>query len=149
MLQQNCRSEDVICRFGGDEFMILLLETGLEDAKKFTVRLMEATSSLKLEAGDTKLDFIPTISIGVATYNGEDNLDHQKLIEISDKALYNSKNKGRDCASFYEWGTSSDYDIVRPSRSDYEMEQTPINIEETKQVLKQASGLFNRASNLQ
>ena len=124
LLQRNCRSEDVICRFGGDEFMILLPETTLKDAQHFALRLMGATANLKISHQDITSDFLPTISVGVAVYNGDSDIGYEEFISISDKALYHSKNNGRNCCSLFEYGTSSDFLLFTNQNEDKKLSTT-------------------------
>jgi diguanylate cyclase (GGDEF)-like protein len=83
------RKSDVVARFGGEEFTILLPETNLEKAKKFSVRLKKAIHS------DIILKkYNLTVSGGIAQFKKGDN--EKKLKERADKALYEAKETGRD-----------------------------------------------------
>lgn len=83
------RKSDVVARFGGEEFIILLPETGLERAKKFAARLKKAIHS------DIILKkYNLTISGGITQFKTGDN--KKKFKERVDKALYEAKETGRD-----------------------------------------------------
>jgi len=83
------RKSDIVARFGGEEFIILLPETSLEKAKLFATRLKRAVHS---DAVLKKHNL--TISGGITQYKEKDN--KKKLKERVDKALYQAKETGRD-----------------------------------------------------
>lgn len=91
------RTTDIVGRFGGEEFLIALPDTGPEDAALFAERLRQAV----LRYGRRELrrfgDEPPTISIGVCPIAPDDTLD--AAIERADRALYVSKSRGRNCFS--------------------------------------------------
>ncbi len=92
--QQTLREVDVIGRLGGEEFAILLPETGIGEAAEAAERLKEAIENTKvpLESG-LPLQF--TVSIGVSSLTSkEDNMD--VLLNRADQALYQAKNAGRN-----------------------------------------------------
>ncbi|MFA5070759.1 MAG: GGDEF domain-containing protein [Candidatus Pacearchaeota archaeon] len=83
------RKSDIVARFGGEEFMILLPETNLEKANLFAARLKRAVHS---DAVLKKHNL--NISGGITQYKEKDN--KKKLKERVDKALYQAKETGRD-----------------------------------------------------
>ncbi len=83
------RKSDIVARFGGEEFIILLPETSLEKAKLFAGRLKKAIHS---DAVLKKHNL--TVSGGITQYKERDN--KKKLKERVDKALYQAKETGRD-----------------------------------------------------
>lgn len=87
------RKVDVMCRFGGEEFIILLPETEESEAAHAAERICTAISSgrIKSEKGTVKV----TVSIGVAELNQSYN-SIEKLISAADKALYTAKESGRN-----------------------------------------------------
>lgn len=94
------RSQDIIARFGGEEFIILLPQTHLRQAQDIAERLRRAIADDYLEL-DTlqKLKF--TVSIGVAEF-GQKNRDLQSVIRMADQALYQAKSAGRNQISTYK-----------------------------------------------
>lgn len=89
VLKQQIRKSDIVARFGGEEFVILLPETNLEKAKKFAARLRRAIHS------DAILKkYKLTVSGGIAQYKNKDS--KKKFKERVDKALYMAKESGRD-----------------------------------------------------
>lgn len=94
ILRETLRTVDIVGRIGGEEFAILLPETGSDRAIEVAERLREkvAGTEVVLAAG---LPLRFTVSIGVATLQGKDsNIDI--LLNQSDKALYRAKESGRN-----------------------------------------------------
>ncbi len=88
-LVQNCRKADIIARWGGEEFLIILPKTSLEKAVLFSKKL-----NIAMQNHPFSYTFSNTCSIGVSQYNTNDTLE--SLIERADKALYLAKNNGRN-----------------------------------------------------
>ncbi len=87
------RETDTPCRYGGEEFTIILEETDTEGAMLIANRIREKVKSLSFESEAGK--FNCSLSIGVATWP-KDATEKQELIDLADKALYYSKENGRD-----------------------------------------------------
>ncbi|ACM92864.1 diguanylate cyclase/phosphodiesterase [Nautilia profundicola AmH] len=97
-LKKSVRKTDVVSRFGGDEFLVLLKDIhSIEDVIIYTQRILE---EIKKEIEINSKKYYVTGSIGISIYpdNGED-LD--KLIIYADIAMYQSKNDGKDRFNFY------------------------------------------------
>ncbi len=103
MVTQACsvvlRKVDILCRFGGEEFVVLLPETRLDEAVIAAERIRRSIADQKLttENGEVKV----TASIGVAEFEtkGETLLN---LVDKVDKALYQAKGEGRNCVRVYK-----------------------------------------------
>ena len=97
LLQSWTRNTDLPCRYGGEEFGIILRETDLEGAVQTAERLREALEELQLRH---KRDPVPvTASLGVSSMSlclNPVELDHTWLIESADGALYEAKKSGRN-----------------------------------------------------
>jgi diguanylate cyclase (GGDEF)-like protein len=91
---KNLRTDDVLGRYGGEEFVILLPETKLEDAKFIAerLRLLVAETPIKTEIGLIHT----TISIGVATRGKASRLTTDQLLSRADRAMYRAKQAGRN-----------------------------------------------------
>jgi diguanylate cyclase (GGDEF)-like protein len=93
-MRQTVRNEDIVCRYGGEEFVIILPEITLEDAIERAELVRRMVSELRLRfRGETLREV--TISIGVALYpQNADSLE--QLLRIADRALYEAKHQGRN-----------------------------------------------------
>lgn len=92
-LSERFRSSDIVCRYGGEEFVIVLPDTTLETAKQKAELLCQDIRQRVFHAGANIVKI--TLSIGVA-YAGYHNNDHKLLLYAADAALYAAKNQGRD-----------------------------------------------------
>jgi diguanylate cyclase (GGDEF)-like protein len=89
------RASDVACRYGGEEFAIVLVDTTGPEAVRACERIAEALRALTLESEDGQPLGPITASFGVATTIGI-GLDRPGLIAAADRALYAAKREGRD-----------------------------------------------------
>ncbi len=87
------REQDVIGRFGGEEFLIILPETPLEGAVALAERIRHSVATAELAHGDHRLS--ATVSIGVGEF-GRHGSDWKKLLQMTDKAMYRAKKSGRN-----------------------------------------------------
>ncbi len=88
LFRQNVRSSDVVARTGGDEFVILLVDTNHASAEQFIVRLIDrAFTEVFLPVGDGEL-FPVTVSLGAA---GSDAFSHDMLLKEADHRMYAAK----------------------------------------------------------
>lgn len=93
-LRENLRKEDIACRYGGEEFCILLCESSLENTVRRAEQLRVGVSCLTVQYGGQPLGVV-TVSIGVACFptHGSTLSD---LIGAADTALYQAKADGRN-----------------------------------------------------
>ena len=91
-LDQETRGDDVLFRWGGEEFLILLSNCTIDQARTSAERFRSSIEELALYRGDTTLKV--TISIGIAQLQDGENID--SLISRADKALYLAKKNGRN-----------------------------------------------------
>jgi diguanylate cyclase (GGDEF)-like protein/PAS domain S-box-containing protein len=94
------RRVDLIGRYGGEEFAILLPETDLNAAARIAERLRTEISGTRI--GTDRGPLSVTISLGVATIHSTTN-DLGSLLEAADSAMYAAKQAGRDCVRLYQW----------------------------------------------
>ena len=93
VVHQSCRSSDFVFRYGGEEFLVVLVDTAREAALAAAEKLggeIRRHAFAIPEAGSLRI----TASIGVATFDGHP--DYAYLIDRADKALYQAKQAGRD-----------------------------------------------------
>ncbi len=98
VIKENTRQIDLVGRYGGEEFAILLPETSKEGAYQAAERIRANLEARKIHAYDEELNI--TISIGLCSFP-EDALNPNEIIDKADIALYEAKNKGRNRVSIY------------------------------------------------
>ena len=91
------RSEDYICRVGGDEFVILMTKADLSQYKLLEMRVAAINKALT----DTS-DGLPPITISAGVAYGDKNMDPDELFDRADRALYNTKREGRSGITLFD-----------------------------------------------
>jgi len=105
VLMDSIRAIDVISRYGGDEFCLILPETGRNRARLFMERIRNKITSIKLQIEGVSEAQQYTISIGAAVYPSDaDTAD--ELIRAADMSLLKAKEEGRNCSKLFEPGFS-------------------------------------------
>ena len=94
LFQQHFRSEDVVCRYGGEEFAFILPESSAKDAAKRVEELRQVAQRHKIAYKEQLLDAV-TLSVGIAAYP-ENGLTGEELLQAADTCLYESKANGRN-----------------------------------------------------
>ncbi len=97
-LKQNFREEDLVGRLGGDEFIVFLKNT--KDKKLIEERAIAISEAFKNSYSGEQGDYKISGSIGIACYPSAGE-SYEDLYASADKALYQSKLKGKDCYSIY------------------------------------------------
>lgn len=92
LVQQNMREADVPGRWGGEEFLVILPETGEQEARRISERLRSAVESYAFTMGG---GMSLTCSIGIATFP-EDAGERDGLVTSADQAMYAAKRLGRN-----------------------------------------------------
>lgn len=86
------RTVDQFARFGGDEFIALLVQTGQEKSKEVAERLISGIKSMEIQIENETIHI--TVSIGLTSTDQESSVE--ELIKSADRALYEAKNGGRN-----------------------------------------------------
>jgi diguanylate cyclase (GGDEF)-like protein len=90
------RPDELVARFGGEEFVVLLPHTDAEDARVQAERCRDAIDGAAIPHDDSPLGPSVTLSIGIATIPVDaDEHDPQQLVRLADAALYRAKREGR------------------------------------------------------
>ena len=118
-LQDALRRSDVVCRFGGEEFAVLLSDTTLEKAAEVAEKIRLAISQLDFP------ELSVTVSLGVASLDSSTRSAHE-LLERADKSLYVAKRSGRN--QVVRWDQASQVETSlqnESSSSDSSIAPTP------------------------
>ncbi|MBI5190604.1 MAG: sensor domain-containing diguanylate cyclase [Nitrospirae bacterium] len=106
-------STDVLGRYGGEEFTLVMADTGLDEALVVAERLRRAVHAYPFHIKSLDARERITISLGVATQSGPNDQDSY-LVRCADAALYHSKNTGRDRVSLMKDGELLTLDDIAP-----------------------------------
>lgn len=94
LLKRELRTMDSIARIGGEEFVIVLPETGGTGARLFTDRVLRRVS--QHDFGDSAGEVKVTASAGLATFPDDRASDRESLLKLADENLYRAKHAGRN-----------------------------------------------------
>jgi len=97
-LKNAVKRRDLVCRYGGEEFSIVLLNTSLQNAKKLAENIRVEIASTRVQRKDTQQSLGKiTMSFGVAHYFPSEGTE--SFLQRADRALYMSKRKGRNAVT--------------------------------------------------
>jgi len=91
-IQKSIRATDMLFRYGGEEFVVLIGNTDREKSYLIADRILKSVREIQMQVSEQSLDL--TVSIGMASLNMEDS--GESLFERADSAMYCAKNDGRD-----------------------------------------------------
>ena len=94
MLKEYIRQSDLICRYGGEEFAVILPNTRAEDALTVCERFRAMVAGHQFEYDSSQ--FRMTVSVGIASYNSSFHQSPDELVKWADEALYQAKEGGRN-----------------------------------------------------
>lgn len=101
LLRHSSRSYDLVARYGGDEFAIILPETGKKIAIEVAKRILAAVEQSSIQGSQRSLDGRFTVSLGISSFP-DDATEPDELIRRADLALYLAKTGGRNRVSSYD-----------------------------------------------
>jgi diguanylate cyclase (GGDEF)-like protein len=104
MIRDNLRAIDIIGRYGGEEFVILLPETDIFQAEQIAERIRNSTTQRPF--GTSEQPVFVSISLGVASLYQNEDMEHptiDMLLNCADKALYVAKQNGRDQTAVFRY----------------------------------------------
>jgi diguanylate cyclase (GGDEF)-like protein len=90
------RSEDILCRYGGEEFVVLAPKIDLEGAKILGERIREGVEKEPVPAIGSDEIIQITVSIGIATVEPEVTMECEEILSVADNNLYRAKTGGRN-----------------------------------------------------
>lgn len=100
VMSQTFRKTDILCRYGGEEFLVVLPTTALQGASIAVEKLRQAVESEKFIYNEKQIPV--TISCGLAQVNIGDHETYEQTISRADASLYSSKDNGRNLVSFHD-----------------------------------------------
>lgn len=101
LLRRRMRETDFLCRYGGEEFAMIMLQTGLQEAAVIGEEIRKSVEAEKFYLPIESFQPVCarlTVSIGLAGLMGNAQAENE-LIEQADAALYRAKNMGRNCVA--------------------------------------------------
>ena len=93
LLTETCRTEDVVCRYGGEEFVVLTPGLDRKAASGLAERLRRAIAAIELQAGGTSVKLTCSFGVAEVDVSTQSSAD---LVRRADKALYEAKRGGRN-----------------------------------------------------
>lgn len=96
-IRHNFRSDDYICRIGGDEFVVFMVHTDKEQKQLISSKVKQINEELAVPDQN-----LPKVTLSAGIVHGTEGPDAETIIHYADKALYAAKNNGRNCFAFYE-----------------------------------------------
>jgi diguanylate cyclase (GGDEF)-like protein len=99
-LVDSVRQDDVVCRLGGDEFLIMVADIGVREMHVVLERLRVRVGALQIRTGDKHIS--PTLSMGGCISSPGAALSPDATLSRADSALYRAKRAGRNCAVLAE-----------------------------------------------
>lgn len=94
LLRREQRAMDILARLGGEEFVVLLPETGIRGARIYAERILRKVNAAMLGTAETSVQI--TVSIGIATFPDERVTDPDSLLRLADVNLLRAKADGRN-----------------------------------------------------
>jgi diguanylate cyclase (GGDEF)-like protein len=126
-MKNSLRKQDIISRWGGEEFLALLPETPLGGASLVAERLRKKIADTEIHFADQNLHV--TITIGVAEYDERLGMDHS--INLADRALYEGKQTGRNKIVLFNPENITEEDLKAAEEELKFVEGRFVNIPET------------------
>jgi diguanylate cyclase (GGDEF)-like protein/putative nucleotidyltransferase with HDIG domain len=130
-MKAQLRNSDILARYGGDEFVVLMPETSTDEAQVMVERLRCAVHEIRL-AQETPI----TISCGVAQSLLDEDRSPSDVMRRADLALYDAKSAGRDCVKVWNQTMSQLLDT------------NDIEIGKVKQIQRRVAGLSEKAEKM-
>jgi diguanylate cyclase (GGDEF)-like protein/PAS domain S-box-containing protein len=99
LLRENLRQSDIICRYGGEEFVIVLIDTSSEEIRVRLEKIQKMVKEIHIQKDKERIAGV-TVSIGLVEAHDSD-WNTSRLLREADEALYAAKRAGRDCIVVY------------------------------------------------
>jgi len=99
LTKNTCRSTDIAARYGGEEFAVILSDTQEKGALQVSEQIRNDVLNAQIKHQASDIAEFVTISLGIASILPNSEIKKEHLIELADKALYESKNRGRNLST--------------------------------------------------
>jgi len=99
VLRENVRKSDIACRFGGEEFVLILLDSPLESGRHHLEKINTLVKEMQIHYGEQLINSM-SLSTGIIEAS-QHEMTAEELLSAADKALYAAKRAGRDCIVAY------------------------------------------------
>lgn len=99
-IQSGLRDKDIVGRYGGEEFVVILTNTGLVEARETAERLRNSMESEPISTD--KINTLVKVSAGVASAPADNKISLDELLDQADQALYHAKNEGRNLVRTFQ-----------------------------------------------
>jgi diguanylate cyclase (GGDEF)-like protein len=109
------RPRDFVGRFGGEEFVVLLAGSDLQQAKQTAERIRARVAEVVVQASSRGEPVQVTVSVGVAAFRDSGHSVHE-LLDAADTALYAAKHAGRNCVRVAEGTRQQVLDLTTDQR---------------------------------
>ncbi len=144
-LEQNIRKSDTPIRYGGEEFMVLLPNTGIAGAQKIAEKIRASSEKKKYDDGHNSITV--TVSIGISSIKQHQLIESKEMMACADKALYRSKAEGRNRITVYmkkpSW-ISNNNKISKDNDLGHLKENISVVLEKTKKSSIESLELLTR-----
>ena len=100
-LKRHIAEDDLAIRYGGEEFVILLVNTSLQEATQIAENILQDIRDQKIIHEKSEISAYLTLSIGLTLYAGQ-SVTNTEILQVADTALYESKRLGRDRLTYLE-----------------------------------------------
>jgi diguanylate cyclase (GGDEF)-like protein len=104
------RSSDIVCRYGGEEFLLVLPNTTTEAAQQSAERWREEFQDSKISWKGAEIQ--TTLSLGVATFPA-DGATSKEILSVADSAMYLAKSRGRNCVALAQEIVNANGSVVQ------------------------------------
>ena len=98
VIKDSCRDDDIIIRYGGEEFLAILFGRDIKEGEYIARLIIEGVHNLEIEHKQSSTGYV-TVSIGLTGCCSDEEIDKREMIKIADGALYEAKNKGKNCCA--------------------------------------------------
>ncbi len=131
------RDSDVVCRYGGEEFLVILPDVNVEQARIAAGRILSHFSDKSLDISG--MDIPLTVSIGLTGVEDEFPLDCAELVRQADMALYKAKREGRNRVCVFTAGDREEFVEVFTFQPESRLVELSSKINELRSTLRETA----------